>query len=70
MSAQLDRIHALARERRANEGLYPFQRTLEDTFKTLLCVLLGFDAITDEHLDAALSFVREGDERQTARAAS
>lgn len=69
MSAQLDRIHALAAERRANEGLYEFQRAHDHTIASLLCVLIGRGAIDDGELDAAIALVREWDARSVAQRA-
>ena len=66
MSKQLDRIHAVAAERRANKGLYDHQRTSENTFVDLLCFLLGYEAISDEHLDAAIAYLAEADARIVA----
>lgn len=62
-STQLERIQTRARERMSNDGLHPFQREYADTFQTLLCYLLGMDAITDADLDMALTFLAESDAR-------
>lgn len=71
MSAQLDRLHALAYERMDNEGLYEFQRDgMGDTFMSVLAYLTGLGAISDEDMDRAIQDLRESDERTVAHRAA
>ena len=67
--SQLERIHVLADERRANVDLYDFERESSQAFTSVLCCLIGGGHITDEALDWAINLVRESDARAIARRA-
>ena len=66
---QLTRIQELAATRHDDERIYDHMREQSNTFVSILCFLIGYGAITDEALEAAIANVREGDEQVAAKRA-